>query len=177
MLIDIALSLYCGIADRVRGGFPDDKLFADATTRKFKNINREIVKFTHGAALAAGVGVTDIAQLVVAGVMWKFGEQIAGNFGETFKHLSFPNYSVMPIVRVSLLWPLVTVGIMTFWDGLHWLFLLPASLAGFTAAAISASVIGDTPSFPRWFFDLRTAPAWQEFLRGMLTAFLFTCWF
>jgi hypothetical protein len=196
VVIGVILPFLSGLCDRIRGGFPSDEHFPDERRREWKNHCRHAVKFVYGMVVCMPFGLT-WWQFLIAGITWKFGEQIAGNFGKTFRHFSDekvfiphaggyeqtlegvigstrPKWSLWeklhPLLRVGGLWPLLTVAALVYWHHDIWL-LIPAMMVATTMAALVAKAIGDVPEIPHWLLDLSTAPAWQEFFRGFFISF------
>ena len=159
--IDVVLALIAGVHDRVRGGFPDDRMFPKGKSWYIDAL-RDVCKFLYGMALA-GILVSNIWLILAAGVLWKFGEQVAGDFGGTFRLVAGVPYWVSPLIRVGLLWPALTIP-LAWWDP-RILILIPASAFGTFASA----VIARYAPLPRTeILQLQTAAGWQELLRGWL---------
>lgn len=167
--MDWLIPLVTGFCDRVRGGFPDDTI-VPVRWHDLKHIAREVVKFSYGAALIAPIA-TEWWQYLVASVTWKFGEQIAGDFGGTFRFISGLDQWVSPLLRVGFLWPLLTAVTLGPWNHLA-LALIPAMMVATFLAPMMAVLIGNTPKVPTWVLELQTEPAWQEFLRGKIVGLL-----
>ena len=168
-MLTLLLPLFAGICDRVRGGFPDDTLFTDPNTRLWKNRAREAIKFSYGAVLIAALGFSWWA-IALGGFTWKFGEQLAGNFGKQFAiYTDGPGWP-LAVLRVGALWPLLTIVALYYWYPIVWV-LLPACIIGNLASIGLARVLNRMKAlanWPVWLLDLRTGPAWHEFLRGAL---------
>ena len=179
-MIALLTILLAGVCDRIRGGFPPDDWFGEShTDLVLKNRLREAVKFTYGMVVCYPFGLP-WWHLVLAGMTWKFGEQLAGNFGNMFK--VFDNRTEgetwqRAVLRVGGLWPIATVLWLIFWQhhaghAMNAWLLIPAMILANFGAALGSRVIGDTPWIPRFILDLRTAPAWMEFLRGFIVSAL-----
>ncbi|MGE0289518.1 MAG: hypothetical protein AB7I42_26015 [Bradyrhizobium sp.] len=158
---DLALAACAGLCDRIRGGFPDDRLFPEGKP-VYVDPLREVAKFYYGAALAAIVS-SDWRVIVACAVLWKFGEQVASDFGGTFRLIAGVPYWVSPLIRVGLLWPAMTMPLCLLDPRI--LMLVPASLFGTFVSA----VIARWAPLPRTdILQMQTAAGWQELLRGLL---------
>jgi len=176
--------IWCAVADRVRGGFPDDNMFGKQlviwpglSTGEFKSTKpayvdhvRHAIKFTYGMALVLPF-TTVWWQVLVAGVTWKFGEQIAGDFGGTFRYIAGENKWFNPLIRVGLMWPLATIAALAYWC-LPLVMLFGISVLACGLSALAAKEIWYTPKMPSWMLQLQTPGAWQEVLRGFINGSL-----
>lgn len=160
-LLDPAFVAVAAICDRMRGGFPDDRLFPDGK-RWYVDIVRTVAKFAYGMALAAIV-LDDWRLILAAGVLWKFGEQVAGDFGGTFRLIAGVPYWVSPLIRVGLLWPVLTMPLCYLDPRI--LLLVPASAFGTVLSAVVAKWI---PWPSTHWLQMETKAGWQELLRGYL---------
>lgn len=166
--------IWCAIADRVRGGFPDDTLWlaASGETDKPKWVDhvRHAIKFTYGMALVLPF-TTVWWQVLVAGVTWKFGEQIAGDFGGTFRYIAGKDKWFTPLMKVGLMWALATVAsLVYFLPQITMLFGI--SVISVVTSALIAKRVWYTPNVPAWLLQLQTPGAWQEVLRGFINGSL-----
>jgi len=157
---DLALALLAGLCDRVRGGFPDDRLYPEGKPWYIARA-RDVLKFAYGAALAALI-THDWRLIAASAALWKFGEQVAGDFGGTFRLIAGVPYWVSPLIRVGFLWPVLTLP-LAWWEP-RLLMLVPASVFGVIASAMAARWI-PWPRSP--CLQLETAAGWQELLRGV----------
>ncbi|MGE0373001.1 MAG: hypothetical protein AB7Q01_14120 [Gammaproteobacteria bacterium] len=166
MIGSIALVLAAAFFDRTRGGFPDDRRFP-AGKPAWISAGRHLAKFLYGMALAALV-TTDWRLILAAGVTWKFGEQLAGDFSGTFRLVSNQPYPWGPLVKVGFLWPALSLP-LAYFDP-HLLLFLPASVYGCLMGPILARAL---PLPLTHWLDLIDYGAWQELLRGgAIAAFL-----
>lgn len=176
--------IWCAVADRVRGGFPDDNMFdkqlityPGLSTGGYKLMKpayvdhvRHAIKFTYGMALILPF-TTVWWQVLVAGVTWKFGEQIAGDFGGTFRYIAGKDKWLRELIRVGLLWPIAMCVALSY-------FLTPIctilgiSMVSCVSSAMVAKEIWYTPKMPSWLLQLQTPGAWQEVLRGFINGTL-----
>lgn len=165
MLVLKALLLICAAAflDRVRGGFPDDRRFPLGKPG-WISAGRHLGKFLYGMVLAAIVTANPYL-ILAAGVTWKFGEQLAGDFSGTFRMVSNQANPWGPLVKVGFLWPALSLPLAYFEPML--LLLVPASLAGCIGGPLLTRMF--LPPFTHWL-DLIDYGAWQELLRGGLIA-------
>lgn len=162
-MLTLLLILSAALCDRVRGGFPDDIDFHGGKP-KWISIAQTAIKFSYGAILAALL--TDQLWLIaMAGMTWKFGEQLAGDFGGSFRLIAGADDWWWPLIRIGLMWPLLTLPI-AYWDW-HLLLLLPASIGGVFLSALLAKTL---PLPLTNYFDLWTRAPWQELIRGALIA-------
>jgi len=174
--------IWCAIADRVRGGFPDDTLWLDASgeTDKPKWVDhvRHAVKFTYGAALVLPFTQT-WWHLVVAGITWKFGEQIASDFGGTFRLIAGKDKWLYPLIRVGASWAIVPVVALAYFVQMIGL-LMPISVVSCIFSALIAKQIWKSKLLASWLkripqklLQLNSGPAaWQETLRGFINGSL-----
>ena len=152
--------------DRVRGGFPDDRRFPLGKPA-WISAGRHFAKFLYGMVLAALV-TADWRLILAAGVTWKFGEQVAGDFSGTFRLVSNQPYPWGPLVKVGFLWPALSLP-LAYFDP-HLLLLVPASVFGCLMGPILTRAF--LPPYTHWL-DLIDYGAWQELLRGAtIAAFL-----
>jgi len=170
MLKVLVVFLLSGLADRMRGGWPSSALWRPNPKPKWVNWLRETAKFSYGGLLALLV-TTVWWQVLLCGVLWKFGEQLAGDFGGMFRIYRGNHSGWFHIIRVGTIWPLAPALVLFFATGAqHWITLIPAAVLGSVAGLFMSWAI----SLPRTqIFELRSAPAWGEFLRGAYIALFF----
>lgn len=161
LALDLALTALAGFCDRVRGGFPDDRLFQSGKPWYIDRL-RDVGKFTYGAALA-GIVTADWRVIAATAVLWKFGEQVAGDFGGTFRLIAGVPGWLGPLVRVGLLWPALTIPLCYLDPRI--LLLVPASAFGVIVAALLARW-APLPRTP--LLQMQSTAGWQELLRGIL---------
>lgn len=163
MALDFVLAAAAAFCDRVRGGFPDDRLFPAGKPWWVDRL-RDVGKFAYGAALA-GIITTDWRVIAATAVAWKFGEQVAGDFGGTFRLIAGVPHWIGPLLRVGFLWPVLTLPLCLLDPRI--LMLVPASVFGVIVSAVLARWL----PLPRTdVLQLQTAAGWQELLRGLLIA-------
>jgi hypothetical protein len=184
MIEFIVPPIWCAIADRVRGGFPDARLFDWVPDKPYTGglmgaVNlkpawvdhvRHAVKFTYGAALVLPFTQT-WWHLVLAGITWKFGEQIASDFGGTFRLIAGKDKWLTPLLRVGAVWPIATIVALGYVVP-SCLFLLPVSMVATVISAILASSVFNKAKLTNWILQLSTPAAWQEALRGFINGSL-----
>lgn len=165
--------IWCAIADRVRGGFPDDKFFGSAIEDEkpaWVDHVRHAIKFTYGMALVLPFTQT-WWHILVAGVTWKFGEQIASDFGGTFRYVAGKDEWLLPLLQVGIMWPIATCAVLGYFcPPIFSLFI--TSMVACVLSAVIAKKLGYTPSVPASFLQLQTPGAWQEALRGFINGSL-----
>jgi len=143
-VIDCILAAVAGLCDRMRGGFPDDRLFPGGKPWYMP-----------------GIVTSDWRLWLATGVAWKFGEQVAGDFGGTFRLVAGVPGWIFPLIRVGFMWPILVVPLVWFEPRLG--LLVPASILGVILSAITAKW-APLPRGP--WLQLHTAAPWQELLRG-----------
>ena len=159
--VDLALAAAAGVFDRVRGGYPDDRLFPAGKPWWIDRL-RDVGKFAYGAALA-GIITTDWRVIATTAVAWKFGEQVAGDFGGTFRLVAGVPHWIGPLIRVGFLWPALTLPLCLLEPQI--LMLVPASLFG----VIVSAMLARWAPLPRTdYLQMQTTGGWQELLRGLL---------
>lgn len=83
------------LCDRARGGWPDDINFPYGKP-KWVSIAQTIAKFSYGSILAMLL-TENLWLIAVAGVTWKFGEQLAGDFGGAFRLVAGADDWLLPL--------------------------------------------------------------------------------
>lgn len=131
---------------------------------------RHAIKFTYGMALVLPF-TTVWWQVLLAGVTWKFGEQIAGDFGGTFRYIAGKTGWFKDLLRVGLMWPIATV-VALFYVCQPIVMLFGVSSLACVFSALCAKQIWYTPNVPAWILQLQTPGAWQEALRGFINGTL-----
>lgn len=174
-MIDLIVPpIWCAIADRVRGGFPDERMWKEKPKPRWVDYVRDAIKFTYGAALVLPFTHT-WWHLVVAGITWKFGEQIASDFGGTFRLIAGKDKWLSPLIRVGLTWPIAMVVTLGYFCPPMLMLLAVSGIASVFSACIaflcfkSQRLATWNQKLPTTILQLNTgSPAWQEALRGFI---------
>lgn len=163
--------LYMAIADRMRGGFPDDNFWKPNPAPRWKHWLRQVVWYFSGMWIA--VLLTEPATVIawswclVASILFAQGErQNMGVIGWLYPGHSKQLMGWLHQLRIGALWSLVTLPL--YFADARFLALSFGSFLGPILGAALARFFH--PKLPALCFQLYSQWAWTEFFRGAMTA-------
>jgi hypothetical protein len=166
-----AIIVYAALADRMRGGFPDDSHWTEVgeTPPRWKHWLRKFVWYTSGLMIAMGVmeaeSLRDFGVCFLAGILFAQGDrQDMGVLGQLIVPDGDRIKGYLGQLRIGAVFAAVTAPALYF-DIRLWPMLVGCALG-----PIVGAVVAKTFWFRTDFLDLRGQWAWMELFRGLFMA-------
>jgi hypothetical protein len=167
----LMIIMYAALADRMRGGFPDDSHWTKVglTPPRWKHWLRKFVWHTSGVMIAIGVmeaeGLRDFGVCFLAGILFAQGDrQDMGVLGQLIIPGGNRLKGWIGQLRIGAVFAVVTAPVLYF-DMALWPMLVGCFLG---------PILGAGMTFVYWYktevLDLRGQWAWMELYRGMCMA-------
>lgn len=169
----IFVILYMAIADRMRGGFPDDNFWKPNPAPRWKHWLRKIVWYLSGGAAAVYLleptTATAWAWCLFASILFAQGSrQNMGVIGWLYPGHPKQLMGWLHQLRIGALWALVTMP----------LYFVDTIFLALTAGSFFGPILGAflgrfiNPRMPLWCLQLTSQWAWTEFFRGAMMALI-----
>lgn len=166
---EIAVILFMALADRVRGGFPDDSFWKPNPAPRWKHWLRKSIWYLSGGVLATYLLNPTTPQLwgicLVSSILFTLGaRQNMGVIGWIYPGNSKQLHGWLSQLRIGAVWSIVAVP-MYFLNNSLWV-MIPACMFGPILGALLGRFIN--PVMPEWCLQLKSQWAWTEFFRGLM---------
>lgn len=160
---------YMAIADRMRGGFPDDNFWKPNPAPRWKHWLRFFIWQLSGGVLAVyltqPITIADWCWCLLASVLFGLGErQNMGVIGWLYPNHSKQFMGWLHQFRIGALWALVTSPL--YFVSPNFIPMIVGCFFGPIFGALLGKFIH--PRMPNWCFQLNGQWAWTEFYRGLM---------